>query len=151
MGRAAYSVDLRERVVAAVAMGLSRRGSAERFGVSPSSAIRWADQLEKTGEVKPKPRGGRSRSPLEPHAAWLLDLCKQEPDLTLAEIQFRVLTGLGLKVGSSSIFRFFKRHKITFKKNPARRRTGPARRGAAARGLEGVPGRPRSDQAGVHR
>ena len=37
----ALSVDLRDRVVAAVEGGLSRRKAAERFGVSISSAIRW--------------------------------------------------------------------------------------------------------------
>lgn len=33
------SLDLRERVVAAVSKGLSRRQAAERFGVSLASAI----------------------------------------------------------------------------------------------------------------
>lgn len=140
MGRTAYSVDLRQRVVSAVAGGLSRRRAAERFEVSPSSAIRWVELAEETGSVKPRPRGGRSRSPLEAHAAWLIDLNTREPDLTLAEIQLRVLTGLDLKIGSSSIFRFFERHKITYKKNVARRRTGSSRRGFGTRDLEGVPG-----------
>ncbi|EHP92821.1 helix-turn-helix domain-containing protein, partial [Methylorubrum extorquens] len=35
------SSDLRERVVKAVSEGASRRQAAERFGVSPASAIRW--------------------------------------------------------------------------------------------------------------
>jgi len=35
------SLDLRERVVAAVSGGMSRRQAAERFGVSAASAIRW--------------------------------------------------------------------------------------------------------------
>jgi transposase len=38
---APYSLDLRERVVAAVAGGMSRAAAARRFGVSRSSAIRW--------------------------------------------------------------------------------------------------------------
>jgi transposase len=142
MGRAAYSVDLRGRVVAAVAAGASRRGSAERFGVSASSAIRWVELAEQTGDVKPRPRGGKSRSPLEPHAAWLLALNAREPDLTLAEIRWRVLAALGLKTGASSIFRFFARHGITFKKNPARSRARSARRGPRARTVEGRPGEP---------
>jgi transposase len=37
----ALSVDLRGRVVAAIAGGLSRRQAAVRFGVSAASAIRW--------------------------------------------------------------------------------------------------------------
>lgn len=40
MGRA-LSVDLRERVIAAIDGGLSCRAAATRFGVSAASAIRW--------------------------------------------------------------------------------------------------------------
>ena len=80
------SLDLRERVVAEVSAGVSRRQAAARFRVSPASAVRWAALKDETGSVAPRPRGGRSRSPLEPHAAWLLDLVAGEPDLTLAEL-----------------------------------------------------------------
>ncbi len=73
MGQAA-SVDLRARVMAEVASGASRRQEAARFKVSASSAIRWAELKDETGQVDPRPRGGKSRSPLEPHAAWLLAL-----------------------------------------------------------------------------
>ncbi len=52
------SVDLRERVVAAVDCGLSRRKAAERFGVSISSAIRWTSLRRRTGDVRPKRQGG---------------------------------------------------------------------------------------------
>ena len=38
----ALSVDLRERVVGAIAAGASCRAAAVRFGVSAASAIRWA-------------------------------------------------------------------------------------------------------------
>jgi len=41
----ALSQDLRDRVVAAIDDGLSRRGAAARFGVSVSSAIRWHQQF----------------------------------------------------------------------------------------------------------
>ena len=38
----ALSTDLRRRVVDATAQGISCRQAAKRFGVSASSAIRWA-------------------------------------------------------------------------------------------------------------
>jgi transposase len=119
---AAHSIDLRERVVAAVAAGASRRQAAGRFQVGVSSAIRWAELHEETGAVHPRPRGGKSRSPLEPHAEWLKGLVAQEADLTLAELEQRILAGLGLKITERSIRRFFKRHRISFKKNRARQR-----------------------------
>src|SRR4051794_39292646 len=45
----ALSMDLRERVVAAVASGASCRAAATRFGVSASSAIRWVMLARKGG------------------------------------------------------------------------------------------------------
>ena len=139
MGKA-RSEDLRERVVAAVEAGASRRQAAARFKVGVSSAIRWVSLYRETGAVSPRPRGGKSRSPLEPHADWLLALIAAEPDLTLMEIVERLATGPAVKVSEISVRRFFKRHAISFKKNSARRRTGSAGRGRAPRRLEGRSG-----------
>ncbi len=58
----ALSSDLRERVVRAVSEGASRRQAAERFGVSPASAIRWQERFEREGRVAAKPQGGDRRS-----------------------------------------------------------------------------------------
>ena len=52
------SLDLRERVLAAVSNGMSRRQAAERFGVSAASAIRWCARQRETGSAASKPRGG---------------------------------------------------------------------------------------------
>jgi transposase len=119
---AARSVDLRERVVAEVAAGMSRRQAAAHFRVSAASAIRWVGLKAETGGLAPRPRGGKSRSPLEPHAEWLKALVVQEPDLTLAELEQRIWEGLELKITERSIRRFFTRHRISFKKNRARQR-----------------------------
>jgi transposase len=129
MGTKPYSTDLRSRVVAEVAAGSSRRKAALIYRISPSSAIRWAELQEQTGSLEPRPRGGKSRSPLEPHAAWVLDLVSKEPDLTLEELAERIFKGLKLSTTERSIRRFFARHGITFKKNSARRRARSARRG----------------------
>ena len=142
MGRRPYSEDLRLRVVAAVAEGCSRRAAAKRFAVSPSSSIRWVGLHDETGSVRPRPRCGKSRSPLEPHAAWLLGLIAKEPDLTLAEIVERLLQDCGVDTTDSSVDRFFKRHGVSFKKNSARRRAGSARRGRGAATLEGRSSEP---------
>ena len=139
MGRRPYSDDLRTRVVAAVAGGCSRRAAAERFAVSAPSAVRWVALHDETGRVSARRRSGESRSPLEPHASWLLELIAQEPDLTLAEIVQR-LSDRGVHTTDSSLDRFFKRHKVSFKKNSARSRAGTARRGRSAAALEGRPG-----------
>ena len=118
---AAHSNDLRTRVVAAVEAGMSRRKAGEHFQVSASSAVRWVGLSAKTGDVSPRPRGGKSRSPLEAHKDWLLSLNRTEPDLTLEAMVQRVGEVVGVKTTESSLRRFFKRCSISFKKNPARR------------------------------
>jgi len=128
MGQGAYSSDLRSRVVAEVAAGTSRRQAARLYRVSASSAVRWAELHDETGSVSPRPRGGKSRSPLEPHQDWLLKLVAEEPDLTLWELEQRICEGVGLVTTERSIRRFFKRYGISFKKNAARPRTGTPRR-----------------------
>ncbi len=49
-----YSMDLRERVVRAVtADGMSCHAAASRFGVAPSSAIKWVRRFRDTGSAAP--------------------------------------------------------------------------------------------------
>lgn len=124
--------DLRVRVVGAVREGMSRHGAAARFGVSISSAIRWAKLEEETGSVRHRPMGGDRHSKLLAHRDFLLDLVRGEPDLTLTEIRGR-LRKHGVKVGHATVWRFFASEKISFKKNVARRRAGsPGRRASPA-------------------
>ncbi len=113
----AYSLDLRSRVVAAVKQGATRHGAARQFGVSISSAVRWAMRFVRTGSCAATPSGGDHRSGgLEAHKDWLLELVRSEPDLTLTEIRSRLLAAHGLRKSPSCLWRFFARHKITFKK-----------------------------------
>ena len=120
----ALSVDLRERVVAAVVAGASCRAAAARFGVSASSAIRWCALAREAGSVVPGPLGGDRRSSrIEAHSALILGLVEQKSDITLSEIQAE-LARAGVAAGIGTIWRFFDRHRITRKKRP---RTPPSR------------------------
>jgi transposase len=130
----AYSQDLRERVVGTVEAGASCHEAAAAFEISPSSAIRWVARWRQTGSAAAKPMSGK-RSPLDAHKQWLLELIAAEADLTLEEIRGR-LRQRGIKVSASSVWRFCDRHDLTFKKKPARRRTGPRRRPRGTRELE---------------
>lgn len=121
-----YSKDLRERAVAMVEEGESRREAARVLNLAPSTAVRWLDRWATTGTVAAKPGTGHSRSPLKAYEQWLLDLVVREPDLTLEEIRDRLRREKKFEVAVSSVWRFYDRHDITFKKSPARRRTGPA-------------------------
>lgn len=120
----ALSLDLRTRVLAAVAGGLSCRRAAERFGVSPSSAIRWRALEREQGDARPKALGGDRRSGrIEMHAALILALTEETPDMTLDELRL-ALAGRGVSVGYGTLWRFFDRRQITRKKRP---RTRPSR------------------------
>ena len=77
------SQDLRDRLTAAVAAGSSARAAAERFGVSESTAIRWAQRWRAEGEARARPMGGDHRSHLNGHREAVLTLVAHRSDLTL--------------------------------------------------------------------
>jgi transposase len=110
-----YSVDLRVRVIGDISTGASRREAAERYGVSPSVVVLWAQRFEQTGSVVAKPSGG-STSPLEEHAGFLLGLITEQPDLTLDEV-VAAMRKRGIPGSRSAVWRFFDRRDISFKKN----------------------------------
>ncbi len=114
----ALSDDLRERVVGTVVEGgMSRNAAAKHFGVSVASAVRWVARFKAKGEISPAPTGGDRRSGrIEAHRDYLLGLIRRQPDMTLLEIQERLIANCGERFSSSVIWRFFDRHEITFKK-----------------------------------
>lgn len=120
-----YSEDLRERVVAAVEGGLSRRRAAALFDLGISTVIHWVRRLRETGSVAAKPMGGDRRSRLTGERAWILGCIEAEPDLTIEELRDR-LRARGVIVGYGTVWRFFEREDITFKKKRARGRARAA-------------------------
>lgn len=122
----ALSVDLRERVLSAVAEGLSHRGAAERFGVSAASVSRWRRLARNQGDVRPKALGGDRRSGrIAAHARLIRALLDETPDITIDEMR-RALAVHGHIFGYGAIQRFFKRHRLTRKKRQAMRRSKSA-------------------------
>ena len=122
----ALSVDLRERVVAAVMFGISYRAAAVRFGVSAASAIRWQQRAIREGSPAPRQQGGDRRSRrIDAHGELIRNAIAVTPDVTLAELQI-LLREHGVSVGIGTVWRFFDRHNITRKKRP---RTLPSRSG----------------------
>jgi transposase len=116
-------MDIRTRLVSAVAGGMTRRSAAKRFGVAASTAIKWVYQWERTGGVEPRPQGGDHRSHhLEAHAEEILGLIGAQRDITLAEIVEHLEREHGVKVAQSTVWRLLDRHDMTFKKNRARQR-----------------------------
>ena len=114
-----YSTELRERVIARVEAGGSRREAAEHFEISASAAVKWLQRWRDSGTAKAKPHGG-STSPLEKHTNWLLGLIRKQPDLTLDEA-FAAMRKRGIAGSRTALWRFFDRHNITFKKKESAR------------------------------
>lgn len=129
MGRP-YSMDLRERVVAAIEGGMSRRRAAAHFGVSYSVAIGWMKRLRETGSVAPGQMGGHKPKKISgSYRTWLLDRCHTR-DFTLHGLVAE-LGAHGLKVDYRSVWEFVHAEKLSYKKrrwSPANRidRTSPA-------------------------
>ena len=123
----ALSMDLRARLLSAVDDGMSCRGAAARFGVAPSTAIRWQAQRRETGGFAPKPQGGDMRSRrIEERGDDILALWSARKDITLGELRAG-LAEIGLLVSVAGLHRFFVRRGMTRKKRLLTQssRTGP--------------------------
>jgi transposase len=120
----AYSIDLRERVVADMTSGRSARAAAARFGVSVATAVRWAQRYRRTGGVAPGKLGGHCKPILLPEREWLHARLAAAPDLTLRGL-LAELHDRGVKASYGALWKFLKREGFTVKKNPVRHRTRP--------------------------
>lgn len=111
------SNDLRERVVAAMLAEGNCRAVGERFGVAPSSVVKWTNRFRRTGSVAPARRGGYKRCVLEPHRDFLLERLKDISHLTVRELTDE-LGRRGVFVSHDTVWRFLRRHGLSFKKKP---------------------------------
>ena len=118
MGRP-LSMDLRERVVAAVLAGASCRAVAARFGVAVSSVVKWSQRHRATGSVAPGKMGGHRKPVLEPHRAFILERIARTPQLTLHRLKDE-LAAHGVIVSHNAIWMFMRREGLRFKKKPVR-------------------------------
>lgn len=134
-----YSLDLRERVVGAVAAGESCRSVARRFEVSVASVVKWSQRYRATGSAAAKQIGGYRPYVLAGERDWLLARIAAAPDVTLRAL-LAELADRGVKVSYFAVWHFFEREGISFKKKPARGRAGSSGRGAPAKAVAAVSG-----------
>ena len=113
----AYSIDLRERVVAFVDSGGSRREAARVFGISASSAIRFVAQWQRECSLKAKPQGGDRRRKLASFCSEIISAVEAKPDITMPELAAVMAQDYGLEVAPASLSRFLCRNGFTYKKN----------------------------------
>jgi len=80
------NLDLREPVVGAISGGLSCRGAARRFDISPSTAIRYQQRMKCTSCVAAFKRGRPSSSgKLAPYREMLVAKVEEQSDITMPE------------------------------------------------------------------
>jgi transposase len=147
---APYSLDLRERVVAAVATGMSRKQAAAHYQVSHSSAIRWTRREAETGSPAALPMGGKKPFTLADEEAWIRARVAEKPDLTGREL-LAELNQRGIEVGYYGVWHFLDHVDLSFKKKPPRQRTGSCRRRAAAAAMAAAPAQGRRRAVDLHR
>jgi transposase len=126
----AYSLDLRERVVAAVSAGESCRKVAAVYRVSVASVVKWSQRFRATGSAAAKQMGGNRPRSLADEREWLLARLAATPDLTLRALVVE-LGERGVVTSYGSIWRIVHDAGISFKKNAVRHRARSTRRGKA--------------------
>jgi transposase len=109
------------------------------FGVSVASVVKWSQRFRATGSAAAYKMGGWRQLLLKSERGWLLARIAEKPDLTLRAVVAE-LAARGTPASYGAVWRFFAHEGITFKKKPARQRTGSRRRRPAAGPLEDVSG-----------
>jgi len=132
---AAYSQDLRDRVIAARDRGMKTKPVADLFGVSASWVRRVMQRRREHQETTPRPRGGATVVKID--LDRLRQLVAEQPDATTKELHQR----LGVDCGVSAVDMALRRAGLTFKKSQPGRwsRIGPTSPNAATPGSNSSP------------
>lgn len=119
---AAYSLDLRQRVLRAWDSGMDVYTVAAKYEVSRAWVHRLVQRRRETGSIAPRQQMKfRRRSLSPPQEERLVALVIARPDATLAELRDALPTTAAL----STLWRTIGRLGFTVKKNGTRRRTAP--------------------------
>lgn len=120
---AAYSLDLRERIVEAVERQIgSKREIAALFGVHESFIYKLLRQKRDRGDIAPLPHGGGAHAKLSgDQVRQLPDLVAATPDATLDELRTQMKKQARVEVSLSTICRGLQALGLSRKKSPSSR------------------------------
>lgn len=108
-----FSVDLRERILAAYDAGLgTRQQIAGQFMVSLGMVKKLLAQRKATGDIAPRHGTGRPPKITADHRQRLEQLVKEQPDRTLTELR----DALGLDCTTPAIHYVLKSMGLSYKK-----------------------------------
>ncbi len=109
-----YPQELRDRVLAACDHGQPTKQVAARFAVSPAWVRRLKQRRRETGQVTPRPSGGRRFGKVDPDE--LLALWAHQKDRTLEEYR-QLLAENGTQVCGQTISRWLIKLGLRYKKS----------------------------------
>lgn len=127
MGRP-YSMDLRERAIAAVVTeGRSRNEAARRLGIAVSTVVSWVRRFVGTGSAAPGKIGGyRPKAIRGEDRDWLLQRIAAK-DFTLRGLVAELATERGLTVDYRTMWNFVHDEGLSFKKKRSGQRARSSR------------------------
>ena len=114
----AYSMDLRERIVAARRAGESVASVAQQFGVC-SKTVRVYDKRASQGRLSPTPRPGKARRLSESDHQALGALVRERSDWTMAALSQAWQDKTGQVLPASTLYDALRRLEMTYKKRVA--------------------------------
>lgn len=123
VGGRGYGLDLRERIVAAVEAGHSKKAVTRLYGVHITTVESYLEK-QRLGTLHEVGRSSGRPPRVGPiHEQQLLKQLEEYRDATLVEHARMLEEATGLKVSFKTVDRVFRRYKITHKKNAGRQRT----------------------------
>ena len=114
---AAYSQDLRERVISVVDGGLGAYEAAPLLRVSVSYIYKALGRRRSTGETTARPSGRGPTPKLVPHDDALRARVAEEPDATLEEMRAWLLGARGVKVSVGCLWKRLRHLGLPLKKS----------------------------------
>jgi transposase len=120
----AYSMDLRQRVLADCDAGLPTKVVAQKFSVSPSWVRRLKQRRRHNGQIGPTDQRRGPKPGWETHAERIREAVRQAPDATLQEYRER----FALPLSRSALARALGALGLSRKKSPPGRASRIARR-----------------------
>ncbi len=122
----AIPLPVRQRIIQLYERGKSTRDLSEFFGFCVAAVRRVRQQFKQRGTLQPQTHlCGRKTLLTAERQVRLQRLVAVQPDATLAELGAR----MDRPFGTSTMDLWLRKLGLTYKKNAARRRTGPPRRG----------------------
>ena len=117
-----YSMDLRERVMADVASGMTIEAVAQKYSISSRAIFQWKNLLDETGGLEPRQGRTGPQPKLEPYRESILSAVDNNSSVTLEELKSQ----LDLPGCVQTLWNSLSRWGIVLKKSHASGRTTAA-------------------------